>query len=350
MTPEERVLAAFEFQKPDRIPVMDGFWSFPPEWEARFGDPGLLSDIGLFVPHEGAFPLHARSVKEEDGWSYAWDQWGRLVRRRAGAYFSEAIRCPWEGDPDLRSTSFDPPSLDCRYYDGRTKEQFDAFIAERQRQCCLFVKTGGPFLRTSFMRGETQFLMDMASDPCFAGELAALVGRHITAVGVESLQRTNLLRTGIWIFDDLACNQGPMFSPAHFERVLLPAYRSMIAGYRRAGAKYVIFHSDGDIRPLLDMLIDAGIDGINPVERRAGMRMTELRRKFPNLILTGGMCNSDTLINGPISRIEDEAREIIDLGRDGGVVIGSHSISPEVPMEHYSAYRSTCLEYGRFSA
>jgi uroporphyrinogen decarboxylase len=110
----------------------------------------------------------------------------------------------------------------------------------------------------------------------------------------------------------------------------------------------VFFHSDGDIRPLVEMLVDAGIDGLNPLERRAGMDMAALRNRYPRLILTGGMCNTYTLIRGTREEIESEARQIIDLGRDGGVVIGTHSISPEIPLENYAIYRDFRLSYGRF--
>ena len=54
------------------------------------------------------------------------------------------------------------------------------------------------------------------------------------------------------------------------------------------------------------------------------------------------MCNTDTLLNGPLQRIRDEARMILDLGRDGGIVIGTHSISPEVPPDHFAAYLEEC--------
>jgi uroporphyrinogen-III decarboxylase len=59
---------------------------------------------------------------------------------------------------------------------------------------------------------------------------------------------------------------------------------------------------------------------------------------------------SDTLINGPRSKIEAPAREIIDLGRQGGVIIGTHSISPEIPLAHYVAYHETCLACGDLGA
>jgi uroporphyrinogen-III decarboxylase len=72
------------------------------------------------------------------------------------------------------------------------------------------------------------------------------------------------------------------------------------------------------------------------------MAIEVIRRRYPRLVLTGGMCNTDTLLNGPLSRIRDEARTILDLGRDGGIVIGTHSISPEVPADHFAAYLEEC--------
>ena len=215
---------------------------------------------------------------------------------------------------------------------------------------CVFGKTGGPYLRSTYVRGEAQFLMDIASDPGLARTLADKMADHLTAVGVQEIKRWSLQETGMWIFDDMAYNTGPMFSPDSFERVFLPAYRRMIAAYREAGARYVLFHSDGDIRLLLDMLIDAGIDGINPVEPRANMKMTELRKRYPKLILTGGMDNTETLINGPIERVQAETREIIDVGRDGGVLIGSGSIGPEVSLENFAEYDEVCRTYGDFDA
>lgn len=122
----------------------------------------------------------------------------------------------------------------------------------------------------------------------------------------------------------------------------------MIKAYKQAGAKYVLFHSDGDIRLILDMLIDAGIDGINPVEPRANMKVVELRKRYPKLILAGGMDNTGVLINGPIEKIQASTREIIDVASDGGAIIGSGSIGPDISLENYAAYHEVCMTYGNF--
>lgn len=349
MTSGERVLAAFRFERPDRIPVYDKFWEYPKAWEDRLGPREGLNDISRIVPQEGAFYSRSRPLREEGGWVHAIDVWGRTIRRRRGAYFSETLDAPLGPGVDIDSVEFDPPSDDARYYGNGSAEDFDREVRELRQSHYVYVKTGGPYLRTTYVRGETQFLMDMAADPGLARALADKVGDHIAAVGVEALRRGGLQANGVWIYDDMAGNSGPMFSPDAFERVLLPAYRRMVRAYRDAGAKYVLLHSDGDVRPVLDMLVDVGIDGLNPLEARAGMRASAIRDRYPGLILTGGMCNTDTLIHGPIARIEAEAREIIDLGRNGGVVIGTHSISPEIPLDHFAAYRRVCETYGDFS-
>jgi len=350
MTSAERVLAACRFERPDRIPRFEGFWDYPEEWEQRLGPQNQLNDVAIWVPDETTVPTQARHLKEDSGWIYEADGWGRTIRRQKDAYFVETLEVALPVGADVDALEFDPPELDSRYArGGKTPEEIAQRLREAKRKHCVFGKTGGPYLRTTFVRGETQFLMDIASDPELARAIADKVGDHLTAVGVEEIRRWSLQDTGIFIYDDMAYNSGPMFSPASFEKVFLPVYRRMVKAYRDAGAKYVCLHSDGDIRPVLDMLVDAGIDGLNPLEKRAGMDAVKLRERYPRLILTGGMCNTDTLVNGPKERIVAETKELIDLGRDGGVVIGTHSVSPEISLENYATYHDTCLSYGNFS-
>ena len=350
MNSRELVLTACAFHKPERIPRFDGFWEYPDTWRERLGPPEDLTDVEIWVPDETTFPTRAQPLKKSGGWTYEVDGWGRTIRQKPGSYFVETLEVPLPVSIDPDTITFDPPAYEPRYLQGCANEQeMLALLARAKQRHCVFGKTGGPYLRTTFVRGESQFLMDIAMDPPLARALADKMGEHLTAVGVTEIQRWSLQETGIWIYDDMAYNDGPMFGPASFEKVFLPAYRRMIKAYKEAGARYVFLHSDGDIRPLLDMLIDAGIDGINPLERRAHMDAVELRKRYPGLILTGGMCNTDTLINGPISRIQAEACVLIDLGREGGLIIGTHSVSPEIPLEHFVAYDEMCRTYGNFS-
>jgi len=351
VTSEERVLAACAFRRPDRIARFDSFWEMPESWRGLVGPAEELTDISIWAGDETILPTQARHVREEGGWIYERDGWGRLVRKRPGAYFVETLEVaiPDGADPD--SVRFDSPTLEARYLMGRNTwaELLEALERGKQR-FCVFAKTGGPFLRTTFVRGEAQFLLDIAQDLPLARVLAEKVGEHLTAVGVEEIKRWSLGETGIWVYDDMAYNDSPLFSPKAFETIFLPAYRRMIRAYKAAGARYVFLHSDGNVMPFLDMLVEAGIDGLHPIERRAGMDPFLLRRRYPRLILAGGLCNTEVLLNGPISKIRDETRRLIDLGRDGGVIVGTHSISPEVPVEHFLAYDEVCRTEGNFAA
>ena len=60
------------------------------------------------------------------------------------------------------------------------------------------------------------------------------------------------------------------------------------------------------------------------------------------------MCNTGPLINGSAERVEKETGELIDLGRNGGFVIGINSISPELPLEYFEIYDRTCRTYGNY--
>jgi len=349
MTSHDRVLTACRFERPDRIPRFDICWEYPENWRARLGDPENLTDISIWCPNEGTYPTRARLVRETDHEIIRIDQWGRTLRTVKGTYFYEVLETPVPPGTDVDTVVFDPPDLDMRFLQGEQSEPDTLARLDRDKtRHCVFTKTGGPYLRTTFVRGETQFLTDIATDPPLARALADKMAAHLTAVALEGLRRWDTRSSGVWIYDDMAYNDGPMFSPRSFERVFLPGYRSMINAFKNAGATYVMLHSDGDIRPLLDMLIDAGIDGIHPLERRAGMDPATLRAAYPRLILAGGMDNSGTLIDGPAERIETDARELIELGRNGGLIIGTHSISPEIPLENFCVYDRVCRDDGRW--
>lgn len=362
MNSKERVLAACAFRSPDRIPRVEFFWDYPESWREQLGPVESLNDVAIWSPNEGTFPTRAHMIKHEENYVYEVDRWGRTVRYREGAYFVETLEVPLKDGRDVDTIQFDPPDLDIRFKHVLTETIEDAPVVEgrpdfakveralkeTKKRSCLFGKTGGPFLRSTYLRGETQYLLDIACDPGLAKAIADKLADHLMAVGVEEIQRWSLQETGIWIFDDIAHNTGPMISPDSFERIALPAYRQMVKAYKEAGAKYVFFHSDGDIRLFLDMLIDAGIDGINPVEPRADMKVVELRKRYPRLILTGGMDNTGTLINGPIEKIQAETREIIDAGRNGGVLIGSGYTGPDISLENFAAYHEVCMTYGGF--
>jgi len=340
MTSHERVMAALDFRRPDRIPLFDSYWGeFAAAWrEAKGLGPGadILDyygvDIAIAVGDEGLAPSRAEVLEETDGHTVRRDSWGRVIRTVSGGYFYEQVANAVNHPRDLGSLAVDPPDLDSRYagLDGRME-------ALKQR-FCVFAKVGGPFIRTEFVRGEVNFLCDLAADPAFARELAFLVGRHLIAIGLEELRRWDLYETGVWVFDDMASNLGPMFSPRTADEVLVPVWAEMVRAFKAAGARKVILHSDGNIGPLLDRFVEIGFDGINPVEPKAGLDIVALRRQYgERLALLGGLDNAHILPRGDPEEVVHHVQRLIEVGRDGGWVAGMHSVGPDISVATYDA-------------
>ncbi|MCK5801882.1 MAG: hypothetical protein KAI66_03570, partial [Lentisphaeria bacterium] len=157
------------------------------------------------------------------------------------------------------------------------------------------------------------------------------VADHITTVGVESIRRFGCQDTGIAIYDDCAANWGPFVSPDTYEQIFLPALRRMISAYKAAGAAKVMFHSDGNVAPLLDMWVDAGIDAINPIEFRLGMDPVQMRKQYGNrLVCVGGVCNTEILPRGDRAELRNHVQHLFEAATGGGFIIGTASISGDV--------------------
>jgi uroporphyrinogen decarboxylase len=350
MTSKERVMTALNHRRPDRIPKFDSFWGgFVRKCIRELNLPEgtdlnehFKIDIAIVAADETPFPTRAETIAQDSRSKIFRDGWGRVVRTREGGYFYEELDFLIKGRKDLDRVKFDSPYLDSRY---------KGFNAERFRSSgrCIFCKVGGPYIRSSFIRGKVNFLMDIAGDPSFAKALAEKVADHLIEIGRESLRMGDLYDTGVWIYDDMGNNLQPMMSPASFERIFLPIYKRMVKSFKDAGAAKVCLHSDGNIEPLLDMLMEAGIDGIHPVEPKAGMHIPTLKARYGSrLALIGGMCNAHVLPRGTRREIEAQAREIIEVAGDGGVIIGSHSIGDDIPVQNYVCYHQVVMREGVF--
>ena len=331
ITAKERVTAALNFRESDRVPRMFNSFDegFLRRWRKRHADIGPEefsgSDMTVAVADETAWPTRAGVVEERAGKTVVRNGWGWLERRTSGAFFAEMFDRALNGRPDPDALEFDDPLLDERY--GAAKQSFDTLSTRLYVMC----KTGGPYLRVAMMRGEEEFWMDVADDPGWVKAIVDRVADHITAVGVESIRRFGCQDTGIAIYDDCAANWGPFLSPETYERLFLPALRRMVAAYKAAGAAKVMLHSDGNVLPLLDMWVDAGIDAINPIEFRVGMDPVKLREQYGDrLACVGGVCNTEILPRGDRGEIRDHVRHLFEAAAGGGFVIGTASVSDSV--------------------
>jgi hypothetical protein len=107
-------------------------------------------------------------------------------------------------------------------------------------------------------------------------------------------------------YGDIACKNRLLHSPEFLRREFFPRLRRLNDAWHEHGLK-CLFHSDGYLMDVLDDLVDAGIDGLNPIETVAGMDIKKVREKYGRkLFLTGGIDMSQLLSNGT----PDEVREV----------------------------------------
>lgn len=154
---------------------------------------------------------------------------------------------------------------------------------------------------------------------------------------------------GVRFADDLAYAQGLMVSPAHLRQHFFPWLKACVDLVHRKG-KVFIFHSDGDVRLVLEDIIASGVDGLHPIEPKA-MDIVELKRQVGHRIaLCGNIDLGYTLTRGTPEEVDAEVRERIRaLAPGGGYVLGSSNSVPEyVPLENFNAMRAACLRYGRY--
>lgn len=111
------------------------------------------------------------------------------------------------------------------------------------------------------------------------------------------------------------------------------------------GAELVsLFHSDGNLNPILDDLVAAGIDGLNPIEILAGMDVGEIHRRYLHLFMAGGIDVSQLLPFGTPGQVRDAVRKAIDEAGGRNLVGSSTELNEDVPLANFLALREAVLE------
>jgi uroporphyrinogen decarboxylase len=207
---------------------------------------------------------------------------------------------------------------------------------------------GCGFHSTYGLMGQTLFSYAIYDDP-------ASIERIIEAETENAVRAAQAITAAqiapvYFIGDDIAYKHKLLFSPDFLRRTFIRSLRRCVEPAKAAGQK-VIFHSDGYVMDVLDDMVDAGIDGLNPIEPIAGMDIGFLKRRYgKNLVLVGNVDCSQVL---PLGTVDDVVRAtkacLRDAGHGGGLLIGSSSeIVPSTPVENILAFYETCRTCGTY--
>ncbi len=143
--------------------------------------------------------------------------------------------------------------------------------------------------------------------------------------------------------EDLSYNHGPMLSKKQFEQFLTPYYQRLIPHIKKFGVK-VLVDSDGDISSMVSWFEGAGIEGVYPLERQAGVDLAKIRAEHPRFLMMGGY---DKMVM-PLGEAEMRAEfeRLLPVMRSGGYIPSvDHQTPPGVSLENYRIYIRLFEEY-----
>lgn len=343
MNSRERVLTALRRGQPDRVPFFECVFD-PQVMDAIL--PGCdYYEFNEFIGLDNVSQNRSSwsrdnvdMIDEERGLFR--DKWG-VIR----AFGTESTPAPIEGPikspEDLRR--YEPPDPEADDVLGHLPE----IVARFKGQKAITAICRDAFFNPAFLRGTTQFLMDMVDNPRLVHELVEVALSH----DIRAMQRMIEVGVDVVVFgDDYADKNSTLMSPAHFREFVLPGLKRCVDAAHDAGA-LVVKHSDGNIMPVIDMIVDTGIDALNPLEPQAGMDIGYMKQKYGDRIaLVGNIDCGYLLSEAPVEEVRRVTRETIEVAAPGGgyCLSSSNSIHSSVRPENLMAMVETLREYGDY--
>lgn len=353
------MLEAFALREPDTVPV----------WEMAFNEASIIKLASLFT--EDLPPMkfaHQMTMEEKlklvncaflmarelglDGFSsillldtesvgdhLEQDGWGR-VHRMSEEGEATPIAGPISSPDDITDIEpYHPRESECLMLMA-AKGAFGDELAQ------VFVQPG-PFRESwMFLGGMEKLLYYYIKDPAFVHGLARLATDWV----LELLDMAIDMGADIIVIDgDLAFNQTTLMSPDQYYEYILP-YHKEIADRVHERGKLVVKHSDGNMWPIMDGVVEAGFDGFHPVQPQC-MDIAEVKAKYGDrLCILGNIDCTYLLPFGSEEEVREAVRDTIAKAAPGGgyVISSSNSIHPGVKPENYVAMVKAAREFGRY--
>jgi len=138
-------------------------------------------------------------------------------------------------------------------------------------------------------------------------------------------------------WEDICYNSGPIISPKMFHELVTPRYKRLSALFHKYGTDIMFTDCDGNIFPIIPEFLEGGINCMFPIEVRAGSDPVEMRKRFPKILLQGGV-DKTILLKGP-DAIEKEMKRLKPLVDEGGYIPHiDHRAPMDAPFENYKYY------------
>ena len=381
LTPRERVLTTLDHKKPDRVPIILGVSNAtgikmktyqgikkmvginaPDEYIYQWPELGtakideatmqrLHSDVRGVRDLEPASTLERNRNREPH--SPCIDSWGSGQKEvEPGEWFPGIHPLPnattieeienYPGWPDMS----DPTRI---AHVQKTAQRLadDNQYAIMATPWLLF-----PLERAFAMQGMDVFLLNLAIYPDFAKALLENIAQKCKELMSPFLAALGDNVDIIKIGDDLGTQESLLMSPQMYRDILKPIHADFIQFIKKRTQAKVLFHTDGDVFPLIEDFIEIGVDILNPIQTSAGKmsNLQKLKKRFgKDIVFCGGIDTQRILPEGTPAEVRKEVHRVLDiLSPGGGYMVSSvHTIMNDVPPENVLAMVDAVEEFGK---
>jgi len=380
MTSRQRVICALDHTEPDRVPIdLGGFQTgiHKTAYRQLLDYLGLDEEIRILDPvQQLAVPSEAilrrfhvdtrylcakgpdgfsgtitRNIRQGRLWHDLKDEFGVIwsmpddqqmymdisFHPLAEASIKDVGNHPWPDGSD--------PS---RFSDLRAKAT--ALRNETPHAICTGI--GGVVYETCwYLRGLERWFMDMIENPAFCEAMLDRVLEFWIDFYTGFMREAGDLIDVVMIGDDLAGQDGPLFDPRFYVRVVKPRQKALVRHIKSLTKAKIWYHTCGGAKSYIPELIDNGVDILNPVQTSAaGMDPAGLKWEFGAKIAFwgAGIDSQHILPFEEPARVRDEVRRNMEIFKPGGgyVFNNVHNVQAGVPAANIVALFDAAYDFG----
>ena len=224
------------------------------------------------------------------------------------------------------------------FSEGRLSEGWQD-AARRHREAGRVVTVGivGGFDEPRKLMGEERLCLACYDDPELIHDMLATIGNTACRVleRVVAEVQIDQLRT----HEDMAGRGGPLFGPAHVREFIAPYYRRAWEIAQDGGARLFKQDSDGDMTPVIDAFLDAGVNFMYPMEPAGRQDIVSVREAYGDRLAFLGGIDKHVLRRGE-DAIDAELQRVIPpmLATGGCILALDHRIPNGTPLAAYRYY------------
>ncbi len=370
MNSKERIRMLLSGEIPDRIGRADAPW---PETRARWRKEGLPADVHASDHFKMdirmntrvicSFLLEEKVLEETDDYQIVSDADGAHIKYWKGKSgvpmpLKHAIsgREDWERlkerlVPDEHRFAFG-------YYGNYMFEYNQGTLAQVKavREKCTtldeifeIMEVPDPYEFTMAKMGDENVLMKMAMEPELLKEIFEAYEKLVLG-SVEMLFSKGYKPDGVFIGGDIAYKNGLLFSPQMYREMILPHLKNVVGYLKNDNGLRVVYHSDGNPTEAIPMLLEAGVDCLEPLEVNAGMDVRKLAGEWGDKVAFMGNISVQAM-SGPKDKLKEEVVSKIEAckkARARFIIHSDHSVPDTVPLENFQYMMELVDKYGKY--